>query len=240
MPRVTDPPAELAPGEYSYLRLRLYSTCASDVSPTSACAQTQLHAESWWALDDSGRRDALEMTGGYGFDQGIYGPGAFPDEGDLSGFPTDPDALRAFVLDRAAPGGASPRPEVTPAPDVPLEEGLLWNSIRDYLGSTQYLNATPSLRAAMLQVLADVPMVTVDVGAVDPAGRAATGLSFHAYDADWEVFADPRTGDFLSMTERYDDAPQETIRVVLVEAAGFTTTDHERPEADRLTIAPVG
>jgi len=237
LPAATRTPPELTPGGYAYQRILMYGTCeAVDVDPTAACTKTVLHMESWWALDDSGRTVVLEAHNYGTGETGRFGPGEFPDEGDLSTFPTDPEALRAFLLDRAAPDGASPRPEVTPAPGVPLDDGLLWNSIRDYLGSTQYLNATPALRAAMLRVLAEVPMVSVVPGATDPAGRAAVDLRFRAYDADTHVFVDPETGDFLAMTQRYDG--EADTAVTLVEAAGFTATDDTLPQGDQRTITP--
>ena len=89
---------------------------------------------------------------------------------------------------------------MTPAPGVPLEDGLLWLAIQDYLGSTQYLNATPELRAAMLQVLAQDAMVRVSTGATDPMGRPASTLRFHAYDRDVTVFVEPTSGDFMAKT----------------------------------------
>lgn len=237
LPAMTGTPPALRPGQYSYQRILLYGTCdVADVSPMAPCATTVLHMESWWTLDDSGRKVVLEAHDYGAGETGRFGPGQFPDEGDLSAFPTDPEALQAFLLDRSAPGGASPRPEVTPAPGVPLDEGLLWNSIQDYLGSTQYLNATPALRAAMLRVLAEQPMVTVTSDATDPAGRAAVELRFRAYDADTHVFVDPGSGDFLAMTQRYDG--QDAISVTLVEAAGFTATDDTPPRGDQQTITP--
>ena len=169
----------------------------------------------------------------YEVDEGRFGPGEFPDEGDLSAFPTEPDALEAFLIDRSGSSGASPRPDVTPAPGVPQEEGQLWLAIRDFLGSTQYLNATPELRAAMLQVLSEIPMVSVDVGSTDLLGRSASALRFSAYDADIEVFVDPHTGDFLAMTERFSDG---SVTSVVAEAAGVTTTDHATPRGDQLTV----
>ncbi len=224
------PPAHMAtlgPGEYSYQRIRYGLSC-------EGCEGSGLLVASWWASDDSGRIDVLERRN-YGIDAGSFGPGEFPDEGDLSAFPTDPAALEAFLLDRSGSSGASPRPEVTPAPGVPLDEGQLWLAIRDYLGSTQYLNATPELRAAMLRVLAEVPMVSVDPGAADPSGRAATVLRFHAYDADVEVFVAPDTGDFLAMTERFDDGG---VGSIVVEAAGIAASDHALPHGDERTVSP--
>jgi len=217
------------PGEFSYQRIRIGVdfTCSD-----CGVKQSGVVFESWWALDDSGRIDVTERNN-YGIHGGTFAPGTFPNEGDLSAFPTEPDALRAFLLERSATDGASPRPEVTPAPDVPLEEGQLWLAIRDYLGSTQYLNATPELRAAMLQVLARVPMVDVQSGTTDPLGRPATALRFHAYDADVTVFVDPETDDFLAMTERFDDGSTGSI---VVEEAGIAANDHARPQGVQRTV----
>ena len=235
LPQAPRPPRALAPDEYAYQRIVIYDACTVDLSPTADCARIRLRAEAWWALDDSGRRERLEADG-YGFhDTGRFGPGRFPDEGDLSAFPTDPDALRSYLLERSSTGGASPRPDVTPAPGVPLEDGLLWNAVRDYLGSTQYLNATPELRSAMLQILAEVPMVSVDLTATDPLGRSAYALRFVAYDADHEVFVDPATGDFLAHVERYGGADGAWVR--LVEEAGFAPTDDTQPKGGDVTVA---
>jgi hypothetical protein len=212
----------LGPGEYSYQRIRY---------PCEPCGQDSLFAESWWATDGSGRIKVMEQHN-YGIQEGTFGPGEFPDEGDLSSFPSDPDALEAFLLERSGTAGASPRPDESPAPGVSLEEGQLWLAIRDYLGSTQYLNATPELRASMLQVLSRDPMVQVETGVADPLGRPANVLRFHAYDADVEVFAAPTTGDFMAMTE-------DGVTTRIVESAGVVGDDHERPRGDQQTV-PVG
>jgi hypothetical protein len=209
----------LGPGEYSYQLIRY---------PCEPCDRDTLYTESWWALDGSGRINVMEQHN-YGIQEGTFRPGEFPDEGDLSAFPTEPDALGAFLLERSGANGASPRPDVTPAPGTPLEEGQLWLAIRDYLGSTQYLNATPELRSAMLQVLSQVPMVQVETGVADPLGRRANVLRFHAYDADVEVFADPTTGDFMAMTE-------DGVTTILVENAGIVGDDRTRPHGDQRTI----
>jgi hypothetical protein len=223
----------LEPGEYSYQRIRITSdpTCA-----TCAVTHVELLAQSWWGPDRSGRIDVSKAQN-YGIHGGTFGPGTFPTEGDLSGFPTDPDALRTFLLLRSASDGASPRPDVTPAPGVPLEDGQLWLAIQDYLGSTQYLNATPELRAAMLQVLAHDPMVRVASGAMDPLGRPASTLRFHAYDADVTVFVEPTTGDFMAMTQRFNDG---TTGSLIVEEAGIATSDHALPQGHLITVPPAG
>jgi hypothetical protein len=222
----------LAPGEFSYQRIRIESD--------SACADcgvshVELLAESWWAPDGSGRIDVSKAQD-YGIHGGVFGAGTFPTEGDLTGFPTDPETLRTFLLERSARDGASPRPDVTPAPGVPIEDGQLWLAIQDYLGSTQYLNAAPELRAAMLQVLAQDPMVRASTGATDPLGRPASTLRFHAYDADVTVFVEPTSGDFMAKTERYDDGSTGSV---IVEEAGIATSDRALPQGQRITV-PAG
>jgi hypothetical protein len=222
----------LAPGGFSYQRIRIESdsTCAD-----CGVNHVELLAESWWAPDGSGRIDVSKAQN-YGINGGTFGAGSFPTEGDLTGFPTDPGELRTFLLARSADDGASPRPDVTPAPGVPLEDGQLWLAIRDYLGSTQYLNATPELRAAMLQVLAQDPMARVSTGATDPLGRPASTLRFHAYDADVTVFVEPTTGDFMAKTERFDDGSTGSV---IVEEAGIATSDQALPQGRRITV-PAG
>jgi hypothetical protein len=219
----------LPPGEFSYQRIKYEST--------STCAdcgvnQVELLAQSWWASDNSGRIDVSKAEN-YGINGGTFSAGTFPIEGDLSAFPTDPSALRTFLLERSSAGGASPRPAVTPAPGVPLEDGELWLAIEDYLGSTQYLNATPELRAAMLQVLAQDPMVQVSTGGTDPMGRPASTLRFHAYDADVTVFVDPTSGDFMAKTERFNDGSTGSV---IVEEAGIATSDQALPQGHLITV----
>jgi len=222
---------------FAYQRLRLYAVCDPEADSSGGCDQTrpQLHLEAWWALDDSGRIRVLEQHD-YGVDEGRFGTGTFPDEGDLSAYPIEPDVLESFLLDRSAAGGASPRPDVTPAPGTSLEQGQLWLAIRDYLGSTQYLNATPELRAALLRVLARQPMVSIEQRAADPLGRTAVALRFHAYGADLAVFVDPTSGDFLAMTEHFAD--QDVTHVVVVEEAGVTSSDEGRPRVGDTSVFP--
>ncbi len=218
----------LGPGEYSYQRIRIQEGCPS------CGGAVDLQVASWWRSDNSGRIDVMKAAN-YGIQGGVFGPGQFPDEGDLSAFPTDPAALEAFLLTRSGPGGASPRPDVTPAPGVPLQDGQLWLAIHDYLGSTQYLNATPELRAAMLQVLSADPMVSVHRGTTDPLGRAAVALTFHAYGADVSVFVDPTTGDFLASTDRFADGGTGSV---VVEDAGIVDSDNALPQGPDQTVPP--
>jgi hypothetical protein len=231
LPPATKDPVTVAPNAYTYQHLVLSDSYQCASPDQSEGPDTQLDMQSWWRADGSGRI-AVDTKQNYGIHAGTFGPGEFHTEGDLSEFPLGTDALRAFLLDRSGADGASPRPDVTPSPGVPLEEGLLWNSIQDYLGSTQYLNTTPALRASMLEVLATVPMVNVDLQARDPAGREAIALRFTAYAQDVVVFVDPATHDFLGMTEVYPE-DGSTGTVLVVSAGAATTTDAAPTGSDR-------
>jgi hypothetical protein len=236
--------AAVSADKYSYQHLVVRGSCPghSDGQTTvgivdglAVCPDEELDLESWWTSDGSGLIQ-VNTKQNYGFAGGTFGPGEFPAEGDVSGYPLDPVALRAFLLERSGSTGASPRPDVTPAPGVPLDEGLLWNAIQDYLGDTQYLNSTPALRAAMLEVLATLPMVSVDASATDPAGRDAIALRFFAYDQDVVVFVDPATHDFSAMTKVSPDTGSR--EAVVVEAAGATASISDPPSGTDLSVRP--
>jgi hypothetical protein len=237
LPPATRNPVTVGPNEYTYQHLTYRIGCTTgEDAPDTTCLDVDLDLESWWTWDGSGKIETTTKRN-YGLTEGTFGPGEFHTEGDLSAFPLDPDALRTFLLERSAADGASPRPDVTPAPGVPLEDGLLWNAIRDYLGDTQYLNTTPALRAAMLEVLATVPMVRVDVAATDPMGRDAIALRFFAYDEDVVVFVDPATHDFLAMIGSYQGSSAQER--VIVDAAGATSSMSDRPTGDDRSVATV-
>jgi hypothetical protein len=237
LPPATRQPVTVGPNEYSYQHLDLsYAwVCGGEPGGDQSCPNSQVDLESWWRADGSGRV-IVDGKRNYGIDAGTFGPGEFHTEGDLSSFPLNVDELRALLLARSAPDGASPRPDVTPSPGVPLDEGLLWNAIRDYLGDTQYLNTTPALRASLLEVLATVPMVSVDLQAHDPVGRDAIALRFTAYAEDTVVFVDPATHDFLGMTETYVDSG--STGTVIVRSAGVTTAIDEVPGGTNRSIIP--
>ena len=243
LPPASRQPVTVGPNDYTYQHV-VYSrecpgtpdgdTTVGVVEGEAVCPGSTVDLESWWKADGSGRIMVNEKKN-YGIDAGVFAPGEFPTEGDLSAFPLNPDDLRAFLLERSASDGASPRPDVTPSPGVPLEEGLLWNAIQDYLGDTQYLNTTPALRASMLEVLATLPMVNVDLQGHDSVGRDAIALRFVAYAADIVVFVDPATHDFLGMTQTYLEGGWTGS--VVVESAGATTASDEVPAGANVSIS---
>jgi hypothetical protein len=232
MPAATRPPVVVAPGAYTYQHILITDSCpgTSDGTTTvgtvdgvAVCPDATLDLESWWTSDGSGEITVHSKPAGYGVATGTFGPGQFPTEGDVSTYPLDPTRLETFLLKRSGPDGASPRPEPS---GIPLDDGLLWNAIQDYLGDTQYLNTTPALRSAMLDVLASLSSVTVDTQATDPAGRTAIALRLATDDDRIVVYVDRAGHDFLGMTQTWSSGQQETV---IVESAGVTHATDETP-----------
>jgi hypothetical protein len=160
--------------------------------------------EMWWGEDGSGRYVADQTNPDYGTpsDQSWQPsgfPGVFPFETDLSGLSTDPSVLRSQLLDRSAPTGASPQPQVTMAPSTSLDSSELWNAGTQIL---QMGNATPALRAALFDVLSGLPEATTGRG-TDPVGRDAITVTMDTGDGSSSdtkaLFFDPSTHLLLAM-----------------------------------------
>ncbi len=228
----------IAPGDYSYQHVQMFSGCGTEADgELTLCPDPRVDFETWWKADGSGRIAATAKQD-YGIDAGVFGPGEFPAEGDLTEFPLDPDELRSFLLARSDASGPSPGAAPTPlAPGAPLEEGRLWTTISDYLGGSQYPNTTPALRASMLDVLASLSMVTRDDHATDPFGREAIALRFVSEGGDVTVFMDPASHDFLGRTTVWPGEGSSGAVMVLV--AGATGSVDDQPAGDdRSVTAP--
>ena len=162
----------------------------------------------WWAEDGSGRYVVDQTNPDYGVMSNRTWtasdfPGTFPFETDLSGLSTDPDQLRQQLLDRSAPDGASPEPQVTMGPSTSLDSSELWDAGTQIL---QMGNATPALRVALFQVLSSLPEATTGHG-TDPVGRDAITVTLDTGDASHAkaLFFDPSTHLLLAMT--FGDQP---------------------------------
>jgi hypothetical protein len=237
----TDSPATgsrvtIAPGDYSYQHVQMFSGCGTEAGGAlTLCPDPRVDFETWWKADGSGRI-AVTAKQDYGIDAGVFGPSEFPTEGDLTGFPLDPDELRSFLLARSDAGGPSPGAAPTPlAPGAPLDEGRLWTTISDYLGGSQYPNTTPALRASMLDVLASLSMVTRADHATDPLGRDALALRFVAEGGEVTVFMDPVSHDFLGRSTVYPG--EGSSGAVVVRLAGATGSTDDRPTGDDRSVA---
>jgi hypothetical protein len=185
------PDLQAGPGQYYYWKDVL-------VSPDGNVTE-----QIWWAEDGSGRYEGHSENPNYDTpDNKTWGPGGFP-EADHSNLSTDADTLRGELLGRSSPGGASPQPQVTLAPDVGVDSSNLWRAATTLLeeGST-----TPRLRVALFALLASIPEARTGT-AEDPVGRDAdtVSLSFGQYyggepqtlyfDTDTHLFMASTGGD---------------------------------------------
>lgn len=127
----------------------------------------------------------------------VNGPGTFPTEAQLSALPTAETALRQALFTQyeqaaSGPGAAVPAYQPTPADNdgvVLQAEALLWQP-----------DLSPAVRAALYQVFAHTPGVTVNTHATDTDGRPATEFSRMDARPDHqvvEIFVSPRTGAIL-------------------------------------------
>ena len=174
----------------------------------------------WIGVDGSGR--LLETTGTGSFptpaDEAAWEAAGSPDlhEGetsddtflpgpqglsflDLSGLPTDPDALRTAIESRAVEGG-------------PPGDAETFTIVGDLLRETY---GSPALRAALYEVAASLPGVELIGSTTDPAGRPGIAVAFENGSARNELIFDPRTAALLGertvMTNEDDGIPAGTI-----------------------------
>jgi hypothetical protein len=195
----------LAPGEYSYRQV-------SEYSPVGTILTTAV----WWGLDDSGR---VRLGPD---DDTRYGPGQIAtDTGPVAYLSTDPDVLRAQMIERTSPGGQSPEPmdQFTPGPGQSdhLTAGLI-RSIGELLDDT---NTSPALRAALCQVAAGLEGVHVTYDAVDPVGRPALLLSVTTEESLHQWWFDPASLQLLARQE----GSGPNAGVVVVVSAGIVAGD---------------
>jgi hypothetical protein len=192
--------------------------------------------EMWWGEDGSGRYFVDQSNPNYGVLSGMTWndpkdfPGVFPFESDLSDLSTDPEVLGGQLVERSAPNGASPQPQVTIAPTTSLESSALWRSAVQLL---QMGNATPRLRVALYDVLAQIPE-TIDGRGEDPAGRPAITITM-AYGeyyggAAQTLYFDPQTHLLMAMTGGQDGA-------MIVVDDGIADSTSATPSADQRFFA---
>jgi hypothetical protein len=138
----------------------------------------------------------------------------------LRGLPTDPTALRAALTW-----------------DGEQDTLKLWRDLTDLLGRSP---APPALRAALLQVAAQLPEVTVSEGA-DSTGRAALLLTY-AYPtsagATSRDFVDPQTGQLLETQEFSGTAPADLESAPVGTMVARTTYRVSGPVPDSTTVLP--
>jgi hypothetical protein len=211
----------LGDGQYSFIRRTLVVPSMAEFNDGGTVV-----IQTWWATDGSGRRTASNDGASYGLpSEGTWGAGDFPDIGDLSGLSTDPQTLLDQLRDRSAEGGASPQPDVTPtAGDQADETGGLWRTVKDLLGAP---NATPELRAALVQAAELIPGVHRIDSVTDPVGREGYGLELDIESVSDRIDVDPVTLLPLAIESRLD-GQQEAERLLGL-PLGMPVTDGSEP-----------
>jgi hypothetical protein len=204
------PLVSVGAGQYLYSRFQArWQSCDGD-----GCVWQLNVREDWVALDGSGRS------------AGKRGPIAFSElkhPGELgvdSKVPTDPDALRAYVEDRASQA------------DQPLHYEM-FVVIADLLResfSSPVLYSSSGLRSSLFEVTATLPGVEALGATSDEKGRPGIGVGFTHGGTRLELIFDPETSAILGEREvRIADG--ETVPgswIVYLESGVVDSTD-ERP-----------
>lgn len=134
---------------------------------------------------------------------------------DLSGLPTDPEKLRLVIQNHEAPG-------VSDEPGKPLGTQ---ETIEDLGGLLSHPNASPALRAAAFNALAELPRVELDQNATDLVGRMGYAISYsQGHGLRIELIFDPKTSVFLGERVVLADPGQDPVEWKGYEA-GLTLRD---------------
>ncbi|WP_433131144.1 CU044_5270 family protein [Micromonospora sp. CA-240977] len=184
---------------------------AAPVSDADKTAWRAAGSPTTWPLTgpDGQRSPRRELSAGPGPRQISVRPGVSFDIGGRSltygqvrALPTDPDMLRAYLLeldDAAGRGG-------TRTPD----EAARWQAEMLFSESWALLSqlpAPPAVRAATYRMLADLPGLTVSENVRDAKGRAGVGIS-HAYrnadgsSVETRLVIDPDSGSLLAREQK--------------------------------------
>lgn len=122
---------------------------------------------------------------------------------DLSGDPTDPAELRLAIQNHQAPG-------ISDEAGKPLGTT---ETIEDLTGVLHHPNASPALRAAAFNALAEMPGVELNRNATDLVGRSGYAISYarpQVGERDEYIF-DPKTSQFLGERTILVDPSQDPV-----------------------------
>jgi hypothetical protein len=217
---------------------------------------TTAHLTYWWSPDGTGQMVNSVSGDGYGvLPSGPLQMGKFPIGDDLSNLSTDPAKLLDQLKERSGPGGASPRPVVTPGAGQDEETGVLVSAIEDLM-SEMAPHSSPLQRVAMYEVLKGIPSVQ-DLGAQnDPTGRPATALRVTLSGVQKTFWFDPDTHLFLAEEESDSGSPAPaatsgatsgatggtgaSASYVIVQSGGIVDSESAAPNAGQEIIPDAG
>jgi hypothetical protein len=210
----TSPPG---PGQYQYTEsVAAYTSTTVEASGLSYTVLVPQTRQIWVAADGSGR--LVESYGQASFlsaqDQAnwvrdgspslaeapsdeSFGPGGLSvGPNGMSSLPTDPVALGALLSARKIEGG----------PPGPAED---FTQVGDLLRET---DASPQLRAALYQVAASIPGVTMLGSVTDHSGRPGVGIAFVSGGTRHELIFDPATAALLGEEDVVVGPPPATTQ----------------------------
>jgi len=149
----------------------------------------------------------------------------------LSKLPTEPEALRSAIENRGAGGAA-----VDPSPANSQRGAVTAERLLEILGEPI---TGPSLRAAAIGALAEMPGIELERGVTDAIGRRGDAIAW-VRDRGFgrRLVFDPRTSDVLAEAEvifhadaaEYPGIPDRTaFRETAYLQSEIVDSDHERP-----------
>jgi hypothetical protein len=229
-------PLVAEPGEYYYVRVARYIPRTDD-GPLPPEPNV---AEIWVGPDESGR--VVDDDGHTKGDE-RFGPGEFPAP-FLPELSTDPDTLLQQLIQRGAPGGASPNPIATSSPGRSQETTTLIRTLQDLLSLGGDAFLTPEQTAAVFEAAQSLDEVTTETGVTDPLGRPSVRLSLvidynYRSGSTFQWYFEPETGQYMGEAW-VDQASGKTTSASLIEAAGITASLEHPPAADALYVPEGG
>lgn len=213
------------PGQFYYVRIT-----GPDSPPTTN--------ERWFSPDGAGR--FTTRVGDELVDARSFSPGELTAK-LYSSLSTDPEVLVTQLLERSAPGGASPI-AIPSTPPYPGDRTAALLSSMDSLLTFGSDYLVPEQTAAVFQAARGVDGVTTRSGQVDLAGRSATVLSWIADTGNgsmttMEWFFEPSTGQFMG-ERRIDLETGQVMSASIIEQAGITDSTRDRPRAASSYVPP--
>jgi hypothetical protein len=194
-------------GQYLYVKTQAsWLSCVTDVSdPEGAmsCSPDRVRREVWKGPDGSGRLRQSYAERGWDIDE-RFGPDGLTFV-DLTDVPTEVEALRRYVEERAGSEVSSPdvpASSVSPAPSGGGSLGYrMFLVVGDMLHET---HAPPALRAALYEVVSTLDGVELIGGTTDQLGRPGIGVGYRDGETLEILVFDPATSVVLGERTELD------------------------------------
>jgi hypothetical protein len=173
------PAVTVGPDQYVYSKIQArWETCEGNDCVLQDCVQ-----ELWIAPDGSGRMAGSRGSNSY---SEVVGPGELDAE-SLTKAPTDVDALRSFIRERASKA------------DQPLDYEMfivVGDLLRESF-SSPVLYESPELRSALFEVASTLPGVELIGDSTDGIGRPGIAVGYTEGGIRHELVFDPDTSAIL-------------------------------------------